>query len=98
MANKRKQSSSHTSNTKRREPKRHRSDKFNPNDYDYKIDNIWVPISKTRNASLMDYCIDWFEMYNINDINDKPIKKTSKESKTIEKESFLSFLLSKGNE
>src|SRR5579875_2651141 len=79
--------------------KKHKPNEFDPNDYNYKIDNTWVPISKTRNGSLKDYCLDWFDMYNIKDINDKPIKEAEKKytSKTKD-DSFLSFILSKGNE
>lgn len=76
--------------------KRYKTNQFNPNDYDYKIDGTWVPISKTRNGSLKDYCLDWFDMYNIKDINDKPMKKSYK-SKTKD-DTFLSFILSKGTE
>jgi hypothetical protein len=78
--------------------KRHKPNEFNPNDYNYVIDQNWVPASKTRNASLNDYCMDWFNMYNIRNIEDKPVKRTPREQKKVEKESFLSFLLSNGNE
>ena len=68
------------------------------NDFNYIIDDKWVAISKTRNASLKDYCMDWFDMYNIKDINDKPIKKSTRTNNKEAKETFLSFLFSKGNE
>jgi len=66
--------------------------------FDYVIDDKWIPISKTRNASLKDYCMDWFDMYNIKNIDDKPIKKSVKIKNKEEKDTFLSFLLTKGCE
>lgn len=66
--------------------------------FSYVINDQWVPISKTRNASLKDYCLDYFDMYNIKNIDDIPIKSDNKTQNKIEKESFLNFLFSKGNE
>jgi hypothetical protein len=40
-----------------------------------KIDDEWISASKTRNSALDDQCLDYFEMYNISDINDQPKKK-----------------------
>lgn len=91
--NKRKRNDSDTKSSKR-----HKKDKIDPNNYDYKIDDTWVPISKTRNGSLKDYCLDWFDMYNIKNIDDKPVKKSFKSEYKDEKDSFLSFILSKGSE
>lgn len=91
--NKRKRNDSDTKSSKR-----YKKDKIDPNNYDYKIDDTWVPISKTRNGSLKDYCLDWFDMYNIKNIDDKPVKKSFKSEHKDEKDSFLSFILSKGSE
>src|SRR4051812_26561092 len=47
----------------------------------YTIDEQWMAISKSRNASLQDYCLDYFKMYNISDIDDVPERKEKKEIK-----------------
>lgn len=46
----------------------------NKNDYS-SLNDEWIAASKTRNALLEDYCLDYYEMYNIKKIGDKPQKK-----------------------
>lgn len=69
---------------------------FTPN-LDYKIDTSWMAISKSRNASLKDYCLDYFEMYNIKDISDIPKKMTFTKRKAKEEDNFKQYLFSRGN-
>ena len=67
----------------------------------------WIAASKTRNASLNDHCLDYFRVYNIRDINDKPEKrefsfepssKFERVNKTPDNAvSFIDFLLTQGN-
>jgi len=67
----------------------------------------WIAASKTRNAALNDHCLDYFRVYNIRDINDKPEKQEfsfepSSKYERINKlpkdaVSFIDFLLTQGN-
>ena len=69
---------------------------FKP-DLNYQIDSSWMAISKSRNASLKDYCLDYFEMYNIKHIDDKPRKSTFHRRNKNEEDNFKNFLFSSGN-
>jgi len=75
---------------------------------DDKIGNDWIAASKTRNTAVDDPCLDYYEMYNIYDINSKPIKKqrisekslqnskVTKKVEPIESDNFMEYILKKG--
>lgn len=44
-------------------------------DANNKLSSDWISASKTRNSALDDKCMDYFEMYGINDISDRPMKR-----------------------
>lgn len=69
---------------------------FSPN-LNYIIDSSWMAISKSRNAALKDYCLDYFEMYNIRKISDKPRKSTFHKRNQKDEDTFKNFLLTSGN-
>lgn len=82
--------------------KRNRDDFIEP-DTNSKIGSQWVPASKTRNAILQDHCLDYFNLYNIHDYNDPPIKKRKTSSNTRNRlddieccDSFYDFLMNRG--
>jgi len=57
----------------------------------------WVSASHTRNYVLNDPCLDYFEMYNIEDINDKQHKRIRTDNSYKKPESYsLSLLFEKG--
>lgn len=72
-------------------------------DTDIKLGSEWVPASRTRNAVLQDHCLDYFNLYNINDINDTPKKRRRTSSNTQHRldeleecDSFHEFLMNRG--
>lgn len=56
----------------RKSNKRDRNDTMINDTMSDVLSKDWIAASKTRNASLDDKCLDYFDMYNVHDINDVP--------------------------
>jgi hypothetical protein len=86
-----------------RNKKRRRENEVIEPDSDFKIGSDWVPASKTRNALLQDNCLDYFNLYGINNYNDPPNKKRRISGNTRHRlddiecnDSFYGFLMNRG--
>jgi len=67
-----------------------------------RIGEEWIAASRTRNSALDDKCLDYFEMYHVNDINDRPVKRqrtgcgNNKDEEPINATSFNDYILRSG--